>query len=249
MYAQAETIRPTSWDQIAQPLLRAMEQFDDNVASGLANMGDLQNGKGDFFNDLLALILETATGAELGSRRKVPGLIFPENNLDIAYPPSGHIRFLIEAKAVGTPKHPGNPTSLPFGRGGSADIDKRIKELSFKAIDLKAEYARQQSLAGLTPGSVAGPTGNLTTWLRSVPPLVFLFIMGRVIDDRDHAALVRSADRASKVMDGVGLYCFEPRSATEPTRYVERAVPDHLELSRVLFAAAQDLTAMAATQP
>ena len=42
-----------------------MEGFDDNVASGVAGMGELQNGKGDFFNDLLALLLEQCAGVEL----------------------------------------------------------------------------------------------------------------------------------------------------------------------------------------
>ena len=33
-----------------------MEGFDANVCAGVATQGDWQNGKGDFLNDLFALI-------------------------------------------------------------------------------------------------------------------------------------------------------------------------------------------------
>ena len=37
-----------------------MQAFDDLVATGVADQGDIQNGKGDYFNDVLALLLERA---------------------------------------------------------------------------------------------------------------------------------------------------------------------------------------------
>src|SRR5687768_10698361 len=86
MYAEAVAAKPTSWDQIEDGLLRAMEGFDTNVASGLAVQGDIQNGKGDFFNDLLALLLENCAEIDLDSRGGVPGFIFPTHNLDVTYP-------------------------------------------------------------------------------------------------------------------------------------------------------------------
>lgn len=126
-YQQAVGLTPKTWSQVEDLFLRGMEGFDRNVASGLADMGDLQNGKGDFFNDLLALLLENCAGVQLYSRGKVPGLIIPRHNLDVTYPNSGPIEFILEAKAVGTPKHPGSPKQNDSGRAGSADIDKRIK--------------------------------------------------------------------------------------------------------------------------
>ena len=64
-YDRAVSRKPKTWGEVEDDFLRAMEGFDDNVASGLAEMGELQNGKGDFFNDLLALLLEQCAGVEL----------------------------------------------------------------------------------------------------------------------------------------------------------------------------------------
>ena len=139
MYDAAEAARPSSWDEVEQAYLRAMEGFDANVATGLADIGDLQNGKGDFLNDLLALVLEGCAGVELFSRGGVPGFVFANHNLDVTYPNTGVVKFTLEVKAVGTPKHPLSPRQRDIGRPGSADLAKRVKEIAFKTIDLKAE--------------------------------------------------------------------------------------------------------------
>jgi hypothetical protein len=62
MYERAVSSKPKTWNEIEHDFLRAMERFDANVAAGAADIGDLQNGKGDFFNDLLALLLENCAG-------------------------------------------------------------------------------------------------------------------------------------------------------------------------------------------
>lgn len=108
-YEEVTALGPKSWSSMQHIFLRAMEGFDQNVASGAADTGDLQNGKGDFFNDLLALLLENCAQVNLYSRGDVPGLIFPKHKLDVTYPSAGAIEFILEAKAVGTPKHPLSP--------------------------------------------------------------------------------------------------------------------------------------------
>jgi hypothetical protein len=246
MYEGAVTARPHSWSQIEQAFVRAMEGFDANIASGTADMGDLQNGKGDFFNDLLALILENCAGVDLFSRGSVPGLTFPKHHLDITYPSSGVVEFMVEAKAVGTPKHPGSPKQRPIGRAGSADLDKRVKEIGFKTIDLKAEHARILSAQGVTTSAISG---DLTTWLRSVRPRSYVFIAARVINSNDHARVVRFAHLANLVSDSVGLFCFGPPSETMPTAYEPMTVPVDIELDRVLYRACQDLASIASEPP
>jgi hypothetical protein len=47
------------------------------VTDGTATQGDIQNGKGDFFNDVLQILLEQCSGKALYKRPKVPGLSFP----------------------------------------------------------------------------------------------------------------------------------------------------------------------------
>jgi hypothetical protein len=218
-----------------------MAAFDDNVASGVANMGDLQNGKGDFFNDMLAMLLENCAGVQLYSRGKVPGLMIPRHNLDVTFPARGNIEFVLEAKAVGTPKHPGSPKQKASGRAASADLDKRIKEVGFKTIDLKAEFARLMAAAGHSPTSISG---DLTAWLRSVKPKSYLFFAARVISDRDLAQVIAKAQHAELVSDAVGVYAFRAIPGAAPTRYEAAPVPSNIELSRVLFRACQELTSI-----
>jgi hypothetical protein len=245
-YELAATLNPKSWTEIQGIFLRGMEGFDENISTGIADMGDLQNGKGDFFNDLLALILENCAGVQLYSRGGVPGLIFPKHNLDVTFPSTGAIEFILEAKAVGTPKHPGSPRQRAVGRAGSADLDKRVKEIGFKTIDLKAEYARILTATGQSPAVISG---DLTTWLHSVKPRSYVFLTARVISDKDRERVIRFADVAGQVSDAVGVFCFRPVSDDSPTKYRVEAVPSHIALDRVLFRACQDLTAIKKTQP
>jgi hypothetical protein len=245
-YDLAVKSAPKTWDEVEDSFLRGMERFDANIAAGVADMGDLQNGKGDFFNDLLALLLENCAGVTLYSRGGVPGLTFPKHNLDVTFPASGVVEFLLEAKAVGTPKHPGSPRQKAMGRAGSADLDKRIKEIGFKTIDLKAEYARIMAARGERPTAISG---DLTTWLRSVKPRSYVFIAARANSDNDLARVLRLANVAGLVSDAVGVYCFSPVSPSQPTTYIARQVPPHIELARVLFRACQDLAALRTVSP
>ena len=248
MYTAAAAARPRAWNAIQDAYLSAIQRLDDNIVSGAANMGDLQNGKGDFFNDLLALLLEGCAEIPLYSRRLVPGFIFPTHNLDITYPGETNdiARFLVEAKALGTPKHPGSPEQGLLGRPGSADIRKRVSELAFKTIDLKAEHGRIEAMQGLRP--TVNPGGNLTTWLRAASPRTYLFISARVINETDLRAVIAYAGRAAQVEDGVGVFCYEPLSDATPTRYrpVARGIPTELQLDRALYRACEDLTAIVA---
>jgi len=240
-YARAVALHPKSWDDVQDIFLRGMEGFDANVASGVATTGDLQNGKGDFFNDLLALVLENCAQVQLFSRLSVPGLFIPKHNLDVTYPNEGPIEFILEAKAVGTPRHPLSQKAKAMGRRGSADLDKRIKEIGFKAIDLKLEFART---AGAQGGGAATVTGDLATWLRAVKPKSFVCFAARVVNKTDLDAVLGKANLAASVSDAVGLFCYRPVAADQPTRYVAEHVPAHLELGRMLFRACQDLTAI-----
>lgn len=249
MYEAAVPKKPTSWDQVQEPFLRAIEAFDINVAGGRTDQGDIRNGKGDFFNDLLALLLENCANLSLHSRGRVPGFIFPTHNLDVTHPATGPIvEFLVEAKAVGIPKHPGNPKQKnPLGRQGSADLPKRIKEAAFKTMDLKAEYSRLQAQLGRAPATAPG--GNLTTWSRTVKPRSYMFVAARIIGKKDLEATVALAHTAAQIMDGVGIYCFGPTTndLTDP-QYEPVAVPRDVDLAAVLFRACQDLVGIAAQE-
>lgn len=251
MLTAAHQTSPKSWMNVEDAFLRAMEQFDYLVADGTAEAGARRNGKGEFFNDLLSMVLQNCSGIRLVSRPGVPGLIFPTHNLDITYPGGKDvvIEFLLEAKTIGTPKHPGNTSQKnPLGRPAKSDLPKRIKETGFKTIDLKAEYGRLMAAHGLSPS--AGPSGDVTSWLRAQKPGSYLFVAARLVDEtNDLTQVIQLCNQAAMVMDVVGLYCFLSVSADQPTRYRAVKVPSHLALDKVLHRTCLDLQGLAGKAP
>ena len=245
MYDAAVETKSRTWNQVQDSFLRAMESFDDIVVAGGSDWGDRQNGKGDFFNDLLALLLENCAGVTLYSRGSVPGLIIPKHHLDVTFPPEGVVEFMLEAKAVGTPKHPDAKQSKPPGRAGSADLDKRVKEIGFKAIDLKAEYGRMKSQAGQQTEAI----GDLTVYLRAMKPISFVFFAARVISPGDLARVIAFGNIAAQVSDAVGIFAYKPIAASEWTRYESAVVPPHLQLERQLHKACQELVRLKGSKP
>jgi hypothetical protein len=233
MYRHAVQEKQKRWVEAEADFLQAMWEFDDNFRRGVANQGDNQNGKGDFFTDLIALLLENATGKTLSGRGAIPGLFFPKHNLDASYPASGEVQVLIETKVAGAPKTGRNPRQLnPKGRAGSNDLKKRVTEVGLKTIDLKAEAARRA-------GEGRGPAGDLVSWLRSSKPLCFLFLAVRVVSDGDLRNTIQFANTANQILDGVGLVAYEPNPAE--TGYSALAMPPQIELDRVLLRVATAL--------
>jgi hypothetical protein len=211
------------WSEAEATFVEAIWKFDQNFTVGIADQGDNQNGKGDFFTDVICVLLGRCSGKELQPRPGVHGLIFRNHNLDAAYPGEGSLEVLIETKIAGAPKGVRNPGQRnPLGRRGSADLDKRIKEAGLKTIDLKAEWARLE-------GRGHGPTGDFLSWLKRVKPSCYLLLALRVIDESDLRAAVRFAEAADQVMDACGLVCYQPIEG----HYVLREVPTRLELDRV----------------
>lgn len=219
-----------SWTRFAQvePLFReTMERFDRMVAAGETTQGDRQNGKGDFLNDLLALLLERCSGKDLHRRPKIPGLLFENHNLDVAYPRTGTVLATIETKATGIPKHPGSTQQRAVGRNGGADLDKRIKEAAFKDIDIKGQYARSIGLGG-------GATSDLVDWLRRTPPRNWLLLSVRVTGATDLDAVVNFAQVSARWFDNCGLYAYGHVAWDLTAPYEEKRVPPVVQMDRVL---------------
>lgn len=258
-YSAALEVGATSWNQVEASFLSAMSAFDADLA-GTADISltdcqrtslsaDIQNGKGDFFNDLLALLLENC--AEIAcfyTRSAVLGLIVREHNLDGVFPESGPVAFLLEAKMMGTPRHALSPKQGPGGRRGSADIGKRVKELAFKSIDLKGEHSRLMTIEGNQPSGGGSGGADLTTWLRANPPRIYFFLAVRVLNDSDFDATIRWAHTAQQIVDAVGLYCYEAKAGTTSEYRRRSDVPTELELERVLYRACLELRSLAVSQ-
>lgn len=254
MYDGLEGRETTSWNQIEGEFLAAMSAFDTGLPTGSVSASEskdlsaaLQNGKGDWFNNVLGLLLERCADLDrLYVRRRVPGLIIPEHNLDGVYPgnPNAEIEFLLEAKMMGTPKHANSPGERPAGRAGSADTNKRVKELAFKSIDLKGEGSRRRTMVGVGPDAGGAGGGDLSTWLHGSKPRIYFFIAARVISDTDFAAVLRWAETAAQVVDAVGLYAYEPDGVSFTSYRSRSGVPAAYQLERVLFRACTELRAL-----
>jgi hypothetical protein len=137
-----------------ESFLEAMWAFDTGFAQGQATQGDNQNGKGDFFNDLIALLLENCSGKTLHGRGTVPGMIFPTHNLDTSYPATGTVEILVETKVTGAPKSPRNPKQKNLrGRprrrcGGGRRIGQHLPAVPApEAAEVDPE-SRQEERAG-----------------------------------------------------------------------------------------------------
>jgi hypothetical protein len=264
MYERLSAAGFTSWNQVEEDFLSAMSLFDSGLPTSFEGSGDqtdrqskelsaaIQNGKGDWFNNVIALLLERCSGVEaLYVRRRAPGLIIPEHNLDGVYPgdQSREIEFLLEAKMMGTPKHANSSGAKTAGRAGSADTNKRVKELAFKSIDLKGEAARRLTMVGTAPTAGGAGGGDLSTWLHASRPRIYFFMGVRVIGDTDFAAVKRWAETAAQVVDAVGLYCYEPTDGSF-TEYRRRGdIPAPYELERVLYRACIELQGIRTAPP
>jgi hypothetical protein len=231
-------MRARTFLEVESIYLKAMRAFDDLVAEGVADSGDMRNGKGDFFNDMLALLLANCSGKELHSRPDVPGLSFTNHKLDVAYPASGTVDLVIETKASGLPKHPGNEKQAhPEGRAGSADLEKRTKEASFKNIDIKANRAR-------LAGEGRGATSDLGSWMKTAPPRCYMFLAVRVIDERDLGRTIKYGHIASTWFDACGVYSYGWDASH--TAYEAKVIGDaNLQLDRALSGVCTALRTMA----
>src|SRR3972149_4989290 len=170
MYRTAEASRPKTWTEGEDAFVRAMEAVDANVANGVADIGELQNGKGDFLNDLLALLLEGCAGVQLYSRGGVPGLVFASHNLDTTYPNTGVVKFPPEGKAGGRPRprappHPGPPRPPRLGAGRQPD-DVAARS-SAKGVPLHCRPGRRQDRSR-RDGRLRSHGGSGRRWRRAL---------------------------------------------------------------------------------
>lgn len=264
MYEALTTSGATSWNQIEDDFLGAMSAFDTGLPTAFDGDDDdkkrqskelsaaIQNGKGDWFNNVVAYLLEQCSGIDtLYVRRRVLGLIIPEHNLDGVYPgdETREVEFLLEAKMMGTPKHANSPGEKVAGRAGSADTNKRVKELAFKSIDLKGEASRRLTMVGTSPTAGGAGGGDLSTWLHAGRPRIYFFMGVRVLSDTDFTAVVRWAETAAQVVDAVGLYCYEPIPGSFTTYQRRQGVPTAYELERVLYRACVELQGLKTAPP
>jgi hypothetical protein len=141
-----------------------------------------------------------------------------------------------------------SPGQKAHGRAGSADTNKRVKELAFKSIDPKGEASRRLANKGISPTGGAGG-GDLTTWLHSTRPRIYFFMAVRVVSDTDFAAVLRWAEAAAQVVDLVGLYCYEFIDGSYTEYRPKAGIQSVYQLDKVLYKACTDLASLKEAPP
>lgn len=214
----------TRWSEIESAFLGVVSRFDGAYASG-RRTGGWYRAKARYFNDLIVLLLSNRTGRALAARTHRRSLLFGEADVDLCYDLDGIPVAAGEVKALGTPPHPGNQQQQ---RDARSDLHKRVREVAFTAMDLKAAYTEPM------------PITSFADWVKRARPAYFSFWALRVSSDAD-------AQTCQSLLSGLKGYCNEVgavfygpgRSATD---YQVRRWPG-LSLDRALLEFAQRIEA------
>ena len=215
---RVEAERIETFAEIETDFVRAMSAFDHKLVAGELTSGQNQN-KGLFLNELIARLIERCAGFGVAQRGKRPGILLPQVDVDLCYPPDRNLRpaMIAEVKMAGTPKHPKSPTAKALGRPASADVDKRIREIALNVIDLK--------LADVQGGTAV--IGDITSWIQETRPRFFALFGLRVVDDNDLRKLLgRFQYLGNSYANGVGLALYQPTDPSTPEgRITYKAIP------------------------
>jgi hypothetical protein len=191
--------------------------------------------KGNYFAELIALLLQNRTNQPIRPRTKVRGFSQP-HQVDVAWP-SRDVDPLIcaETKVTGGPGY-GSTRS----RGAMNDFSNRRKELKFAATDLKL-WRRQQDTA----------IHHWGVWRSSAPPKTYFLWAARLRNDltRGNDDIRRLVDEAKALVDtyleGAGIFAWEERGG----RYQAVQLPAQgqiTELDDVLYRIESEIRVMTA---
>jgi hypothetical protein len=155
--------------------------------------------KGNWFAELVSLLLENQTHSPLAPRTNVQGFS-QAHQIDIAWPAGWRVPLVcVETKVMGGP-----PVGKTRARPATADWTNRRKELKFQAADLKL-FRRQQ----------ATHIDHWDNWRKQAPPSVFFLWCAR-LDGRadDLTRMVRELRALTETyLDGAALLPYRQNTA------------------------------------
>jgi len=165
------------------------------------NPGAVNRFKGNWFAELIALLLQNRTSQRIGARTRVQG--FSQlHQIDVAWPVRQHDPLICaETKVTGAPAYGSTPS-----RAATADWTNRRKELKFAATDLKL-YRRQQETT----------IDHWDVWRKGNPPRVFFLWAARITDKRDRIDYMIREVRSliETYLDGAGFFAWEERKTED----------------------------------
>lgn len=171
----------------------------------------IYRGKGNFFSEVITLILSNKTSSPLAPRGNVQGFS-QMHQIDIAWPARAGKSLqdpliCCEVKLTGAPGYGTTPD-----RKGRADWSNRRKELKFQATDLKL-YRQQESTR----------IQHWDQWRKKAPPLVYTLWAARLSTTNEFGKMIEDAQALTATyLDGVGIYGFITNS--DSTGYVAASI-------------------------
>ena len=155
-----------------------------------ARLGGIYRGKGNWFADAVALLLENQTDQRIAPRNTVQGFS-QSHQIDVAWPVRD-INPLIcaETKVTGGP-----PYGSYRARGALSDWSNRRKELKFAATDLKL-YRRGMDTR----------IEHWDVWRKSESPQTYLLWAARLTPTEEIGGMIEEAQQlVNTYLDGAGV--------------------------------------------
>lgn len=179
---------------VQQAFLETAQAYNEMWIGGQLDEG-LYRQKGTRWQQVISSIITARTGVAL-TGGGVEGLTSTHRPDMVLLRDDGVPLMTGEAKMAGTRAHVTPAGVRRPERGGSVDLEKRLKEVKYTAVDLKLRYSGTQ-------------VGDWQTWIRSALPRFYSFwaflIVGR---DRPEWILQRMRSLREYYHDGVGVCMF-----------------------------------------
>ena len=181
-------------------------------------LAGVYRNKGNWYSDLIAVLLSNRTAQKLAPRPRVDG--FSQlHQIDVAWPdrnakPIQDALICLETKVTGAPSY-----GSTAQRGAMADWTNRRKELKFAATDLKLN--RRQSETTIDHWDV---------WrLREMPKCYFLW-GARLTAKDDIARMIREVQTLTMTyLDGAGIFAWRHEgNRYEPVNITSRSPADRV---------------------
>ncbi|MEX2212301.1 MAG: hypothetical protein WD689_11130 [Gaiellaceae bacterium] len=187
--------------------------------------------KGNWFAELLALLLEHRTSLRIAPRQSVQGFS-QAHQIDVAWPARAEDPLVCaETKVTGAPAYGTTPA-----RGATSDWTNRRKELKFAATDLKL-YRRAADTT----------IDHWGVWRESAPPKTYFLWAARLRPTDRLDRMVREAQAlVNTYLDGAGIYAWQENEDGDGYQAVSLPPAAHVtDLDDVLHRIASEINRQA----
>lgn len=209
--------RIKQWIDIEDDFVRSVGLFDTEFGRSCRDEG-WGRLKARCFNRLIAGLLGNVSRRPMSLGCKKQSQIFDSIDLDFCFPQDGAPIIAGDVTALGTPPRSGNEHNA--GDAAQA-FHRRVREVAFSSMDLKAAYAPPQ------------PIGSFQQWVDATSPGYFAFWAMRARDQQDFEKIRSTLTSSRNYCNGVGAVIYLPKRADTPTEYEVKKV-NELSIDRAI---------------